>query len=313
MAISEINDQETWNEFLLSQQTQATPIAIGGQAGIFLQSWEWGEFQKAVGAPAQISAKQKFQLGRPVYRFKNDHGEFAQVIELPLPFGKKYWFIPRGELIEGLTEKARDAGVLFVRFEPLQTLRVTRYALRVTKPISPPQTLLIDLSKTEEELLAAMHEKARYNTRLALRKGVESRTCLPARQVSNHELSNFNTFWKLLQETAKRDGFRTHPKEYYEKMLSAMGTREQGNMGTMRAQLYIAYHGITPVAGAIVGYFGNTATYLHGASAHEHRALMAPYPLHWSIMQEAKNSGYKHYDFWGADEKKWAGVTRYKS
>jgi len=89
----------------------------------------------------------------------------------------------------------------------------------------------------------------------------------------------------------------------------------------MFVRLHIAYHDTTPIAAAIVGYFGDTATYLHGASSYEHRSLMGPYTLHWQIMQEAKRDGYHCYDFWGVAIKQqsnkttnqhWEGISRFK-
>lgn len=267
--LREINDRVQWNSFLLSQFSQT---------GIFLQSWEWGEFQEAV--------------GRGVYRYQSQDG-LVQVIELPLPLGKKYWFIPRGTLIAELEEKARQHGALFARFEP--THGVAPPGAVKTKSVSPTQTLLIDLAKSEDALLAGMHEKTRYNIRLAVRKGVRCK-------VSG--VSGFEQFWKMLEETATRDGFYTHEPEYYKKMLDIDGA--------MQVKLYMAYSDATPLATAIVGYFGDTATYLHGASSYEHRALMGPHALHWEIIRDAKKAGYKFYDFWGIDEKKWPGMTRFK-
>ena len=329
----EINDQKVWNEWLLSQRMQT---------GIFLQSWEWGEFQKTVGHKVHRYLNQDKDT---IARLRNR--EIAQVIELPLPLGKKYWFIPRGEALPGLVGEAQKHGVWFIRFEPITSdgLRVKSYVK--TRDISPPQTLIIDLGKSEEELLAQMHEKTRYNVRLAIRKGVEVRFSAKGGSASGGE-----EFWKLRQETAKRDKFSTHPREYYEKMLevlsnypspqssptrgeeekdnpSPLGRGEKtntplkvrGDGGVMHVRLHMAYQGITPVAGAIVGYFGDTATYLHGASSYEHRAAMGPYALHFQIMKEAKKEGYKFYDFWGVNTtyyklhttNSWAGMTRFKT
>ena len=62
-----------------------------------------------------------------------------------------------------------------------------------------------------------------------------------------------------------------------------------------------------------MNYYGETATYLHGASGSFHRDVMAPYILHWRIMQDAKQHGFKKYDLWGIDEERWPGVTRFKT
>ncbi|TSC74000.1 MAG: methicillin resistance protein, partial [Parcubacteria group bacterium Gr01-1014_33] len=71
------------------------------------------------------------------------------------------------------------------------------------------------------------------------------------------------------------------------------------------------------LAAALINFYHaqkgeSAATYLHGASSHEHREMMAPHLLHWRIIQEAKKRGCGTYDFWGIDEKKWPGVTRFK-
>ena len=333
--LQEITDQKQWNKFLFSQPSQA---------GIFLQSWEWGEFQKKV--------------GRRVYRFESG-GALAQVIELPLPLGKKYWFIPRGPIIDEKIENSKQKienlieyiaavgktkGAIFLKIEPTSRFYFLFSRFLQVHSVQPKQTLVLDLSKSTDELLQGMHEKTRYNIRLAARKGVV--------HSSQFTVHSFEEFWKLLKETAKRDKFRTHPRQYYEKMLEVLGDspgvkkpvlsegkevsdktsdlahtpyRHLNLNPEMHVRLHIAYHNTTPLAAAIVGYFGDTATYLHGASSYEHRALMAPYALHWQIMQQAKKDGFKFYDFWGIQfpsplgrgqgegvRGSWEGITRFK-
>ncbi len=284
MSVQEIDNSKEWDVFLLKQKTQA---------GVFLQSWERGEFQKAV--------------GRKVYRYKSKD-EQAQVIEFTLPFGKKYWYVPRGGLIDGWEQEAKKRGIVFVRVEPPQDLRSTLHTLRSTQSVQPKQTLVLELSKSTEELLQDMHEKTRYNIRLADRKGVKVKT------------GQFEEFWQLLKKTSSRDKFSAHPKRYYKKMLEVLGKD-----GLMKGRLHIAYWDKKPLAAAMVGYFGDTATYLHGASAYEERAFMAPYALHWDIINDAKKDGYLFYDFWGVSypsprgrgqgegaRGSWEGITRFK-
>jgi len=157
-------------------------------------------------------------------------------------------------------------------------------------PIQPKQTLRIDLAKSEDEILKAMHQKTRYNIGLAEKRGVRI-----------EERNDIEVFFKLLETTTARDGFRMHPRAHYETILS-----------TLDAKLFFASYNEQPIATALVTFFGTTAYYLHGASANEHRDVMAPYLLHWSIMREAKRRGCTVYDLWGIDEKKWPGVTRFK-
>ena len=331
--VKEVQDREHWNQFLLREPTQV---------GLFSQSWEWLDFQE--------------KIGHDVYRLEMENmAGICGIIRHSLPMGRSYFYSPRGPIfshnleaqryhelfnechdsIRGLDKKCKS---IFWRFEPMTNLaalprriggygtaasleatslhtRRGRYLIapaHLAAPVQPKQTLIVDLTQGEDKILAAMHEKTRYNIRLADRKGVRCQVS----DLNNHDVE---IFWKLLQETAKRDGFRSHPASYYQTMLKVLSSSSQpplkirgGEGGVMNTCLWLAYHNQEVVAGAIIGYFGDTVTYLHGASSYKHRALMAPYALHWQIIQEAKERSYKWYDFWGIDEKKWPGITRFK-
>jgi lipid II:glycine glycyltransferase (peptidoglycan interpeptide bridge formation enzyme) len=80
----------------------------------------------------------------------------------------------------------------------------------------------------------------------------------------------------------------------------------------LNIKLFLAKHDGKVIAGNIVAFFGDTVTYMHGASSNEFRNLMAPYALQWHCIKLAKQSGYKYYDFYGISDDKWPGVTRFK-
>ncbi len=282
--------------------------------GSFLQSREWEEFQRAV--------------GRRVWRIDD-----TLVIRHELPLGMNYLYCPRplpestkhearSTIFEKITEIAKKEKSIFLKIDPMVSIEVSGLRFRASESLQPRQTVILDLQKSEEELVAGMHEKTRYNIRLAGRRGVEINNFqnLPTRQIpglrpseakqfASDSISNFQfeTFWKLLQETAARDGFHTHERTYYEKLL-AVGTNEFSN------GLFFAEYEGEVLAAAMINFYhpSRTATYLHGASARSHREVMAPHMLHWEIARDAKNRGFAHYDFWGIDEKKWPGVTRFK-
>jgi lipid II:glycine glycyltransferase (peptidoglycan interpeptide bridge formation enzyme) len=166
------------------------------------------------------------------------------------------------------------------------------------RSINPSGTSIVDLSKTEDEILAAMHQKTRYNVRVAEKHNVTT--------TNNQEpiSKKFDDIFHLFEETAKRDGFRLHPRGYYEKQIKMPGIEVYG--AECEGKL---------LASAIVMFENGIATYLHGASSNEMRNVMAPYALHWAIMKRAKERGMKHYDLWGiSDDPKsgWAGITRFK-
>ncbi|MBI2122447.1 MAG: peptidoglycan bridge formation glycyltransferase FemA/FemB family protein [Candidatus Sungbacteria bacterium] len=197
---------------------------------------------------------------------------------------------------------AKEEGAIFLKIDPAEKLQTTNYKLQTTKSIQPRETTVLDLAKSEDELLSAMHEKTRYNIRLAERRGV--RITKQESRIKNGELG---AFWNLLQETAGRDKFKTHPREHYEKLL-AVRDEEFSN------EIFFAEYNGKIIAAVLVNFYkpSDTATYLHGASGREYREVMAPHLLHWHVIKEAKARGFKHYDFWGIDEKRWPGLTRFK-
>jgi lipid II:glycine glycyltransferase (peptidoglycan interpeptide bridge formation enzyme) len=127
-------------------------------------------------------------------------------------------------------------------------------------------------------------------------------------RASERPKEDFEKFWRLMRATTKRDKIRSHPKDYYLKQLSFF----RGGSDFVETKLFLAEYQNRIVAANIIVFFGKTATYLHGASDYEYRHLMAPYLLQWEQIKEAKRHGYEIYDFWGIDEERWPGVTRFK-
>jgi len=251
----------------------------------FLQSVEWLNFQKS--------------LWRKTWRIDE-----TGIIKSNLPFGKSYLYSPRANLpkdfrgfIEKIKEIAKQENAIFFKLEPENNIDLEKFGFKKSHNIQPTQTLIFDITKSEQELLNQMHYKTRYNIGLAERRGVKIK----------RDKNYFEEFWRLIQETTKRDGFRPHPKEYYQKILEIP-----------RVELFVAeYNGKIIAANIVVFYTaprpGSGQTiYLHGASDYEHRNLMAPHLLQWEQIKEAKKRGCEEYDFWGIDEKKWPGVTRFK-
>ena len=248
----------------------------------FLQSKEWEEFQKS--------------MGREVFRIDG-----ALVMKLPLAFGKSYFYcggcLPFN--IKQVSDLAKKENVIFLKLEPMGESREVsdvlkrRGFVRSEKEIQPQKTIILDITKQDDELLAQMHQKSRYNIRLCARKGVKIQ---PPGGGQNSDI-----FWQLLQKTSERDGFSIHTREYYER-LSTLPI----------AQLFTAEYRGETIAANIILFYGDTAYYLHGASDYKYRRLMAPYLLHWETIKYAKKNDFATYDFWGIDEKKWPGVTRFK-
>lgn len=267
----------------------------------FLQSWEWGEFQRATGK--EVIRMQVVEGGEVV----NQVQEFVH----RLGPGFNYLYSSRYAIndkryLKDLCGYIKGLGFVFWRVEPISELSAMSYELSATPNRQPQHTLILDLTKSLEELLQGMHPKTRYNIHLAEKKGV--------RVVDG---KNSEVFWRLNQETSARDRFKSHGKEYYEKMLASPITHQ-----------LIAYFDSEPIASHILVVFGDTATYLHGASGNTARNKMAPYLLQWAGIQFAKGRSCRYYDLWGVAPLKnpkscfngycwdathpWTGITRFK-
>jgi peptidoglycan pentaglycine glycine transferase (the first glycine) len=330
--------KDSWNDFI-SSQTHSQ----------FLESWEWGEFQESAGNKIfrlGVEANGKMAAAALLIK-KSLVGGFSYIYcpRGPVTGSHNINRIAYNDLLEFLLNEikgiAKKEKCIFLRFEPEITIsedlgnqesRVEKFnpaclpdgqacagmAIKRTIDIQPAKTLILDLSIPETDLLGEMHQKTRYNIRLAEKKGIEIKEASPER---------FDEFWNLMKETKDRDGFRLHGKEHYKKLISnfqparpASFTGRQANASPIsdlpKEKFYIKIYGAffenRMIAANIVTFFGDTVTYMHGASSNGHRNLMAPYALQWQTIKLARNMNYKYYDFYGIDEAKWPGVTRFK-
>lgn len=147
-------------------------------------------------------------------------------------------------------------------------------------------TVELDLTRSEDELLAAMKPKTRYNIRLAGRKGIIVRQGTPA---------DFPAIAAMYQETAARDGFTIRPIPYY---LDAWQSFYDAGMGLP----LLAEFERTPVAAVMLVRYGQRVIYMYGASTDQERKRMPNYLLQWEAIRWAKAQGCTVYDFWGAPD-----------
>ncbi len=263
----------------------------------FLQSCHWAEIQEKIGS-------------KIIFKKYNKQEGFSRaffLIEKKLFSKYKYYYIPRGlfhldsyeDFFLALKESFfSDKKTLFIRFEALDKSFDDYWPncsfLNKIDDIQPSKTLVLDLNFSEEKLLAEMKQKTRYNIRLANKKGVK---------VLESDVSSFDDFWRLLSLTSERDNFFLHDKDYYyniikynNKVIRFFEARFQGEL----------------LVSGIFSFYGKKVSYLHGASSNKHRGLMAPYLLQWKVIKKAKEEGFLEYDFYGIDEDKWPGVSRFK-
>ncbi|MEK7452723.1 MAG: peptidoglycan bridge formation glycyltransferase FemA/FemB family protein [Patescibacteria group bacterium] len=292
--------------------------------GSFLQSFEWGDFQKRSGK----------DLFRIIIKDNSNILLSVLILKYPQPFKKSYLYIPYGPiffsdsskedrdkafniLLDEIRKIAKNESVIFIKIEQdnsqiKATLGNFNFK-KSDKDIQARETLILNLLKSEDDLLKDMKQKTKYNIKIALKHKVI------VKEIEDKEEA-FNAFYNLLEVTSVRNGFRLHPKVYYHNMVEIFFYKAKDSQVGFSERIFFAEYGGKILSCALVGFFGNRATYLHGASLNESRQVMAPHLLHWEIIRKAKELGFSEYDFWGIvtektkkDEvKKWAGFSRFK-
>lgn len=135
--------------------------------------------------------------------------------------------------------------------------------------------------KTEEELLAGLTQKTRYNVRYAQKHGVVIKVA---------DGSALDEFMRIYRVTGERDGFSIRPKVYLERMLAALGDH---------VRLYMGYYEDKAVCGAITTNYGGKCCYVYGASDNAYRQYMPNYLMQWEMIRWAVETGCTVYDFQG--------------
>ncbi|HCC48299.1 MAG TPA: methicillin resistance protein [Elusimicrobia bacterium] len=270
-----------WNDLVASSEGSG-----------FMQSWEWSEFKEAEGAKVErlgIFEGGKLIAGALVYRVETSLG----VSPLAMPHGPVLpWSDPaKAEacfvlLKERLGALAAKTGSPLARLEPFITglPPFLGPALRAPLDLVPTPTLLVPLAGSEEELLAAMTQKGRYNVRLAERKGVEV--------ISSPGGDLTGEFHELFQLTCARHNFSGEPVGFFSRLLEALGPAGL-------ARVYLATYQGMPAAASVAVFFGNRATYLYGGTSPFLKRTMAAYAMHWRVMRDARGRGCAFYDMYG--------------
>lgn len=310
---------------LITNGSEWQKIVTGLPNGHALQSWAWGEFKSRWGWSARYWALAEGEKGEVTAA--------ALVLKRAIPFTPfSILYAPKGPMLDTrntalrqqvmrqLEQLAQRERAILIKidpdvpiatgFDPAEPSPVgaawvaelpKRGWLFSQEQVQFRNTVLLDLTRSEDELLAAMKQKTRYNIRLAAKKEIVIRPGTPA---------DFPVLVEMYRETAARDGFTIRPTEYY---LDAWQTFYRDGL----AQPLLAEFAGEPVAGVMLIRSGNTVLYMYGASTEKERPRMPNHLLQWEAIRWAKAQGATFYDFWGAPDefvetdRMW-GVWRFK-
>jgi lipid II:glycine glycyltransferase (peptidoglycan interpeptide bridge formation enzyme) len=307
--------------FIKGKSPELDDFLIRNKFASLQQTKAWIEFQSEIPGREKSWRIAVFEKGEIV--------AYCSLFCFKTALNYQWLYIPSGPLLsensqsawsiiwQEIKKIAKQEKALFIRIEPpfendqpnaLRDFFVQEKFSQAHDSYQPRNTLMLDLKPNVEEILSQMKPKGRYNIRLAEKKGV-----------SIHEDNSdeaIEAFSNLVSLTGQRNKFSGHNFDYYKNFLTYLNTNNQSELD-ISAKLYLARHENQPIAGIIVTWFKNVATYYFGASDNEKRNLMAPYLLQWRAISDAKNQDIDSYDFFGIapanqPNHPWQKITEFK-
>ena len=274
-------NKEEWDDFILDN---------GGHP---LQLWGWG----------QVKAGHGWVAERVFGLIDGEVVAAAQVLvrRLPSPL-RSFAYVPRGivfhvkynsEFLTNLSQFVkREHHSVALSIEPdAQEFEAPEGWVRATNKILPHETILIDLHKTEADMLAGMAKKTRQYIR-------KSAADVEIRKVTTPE--DLDKCLDIYEETAKRARFNVHDRQYYADVRLQMKDY---------SPIFAAYVNDKPVSFLWLAISGDTAYELYGGMNDEGQQLRANYALKWYAIRKTKEWGLSKYDFGGLVA---GGVSNFK-
>jgi lipid II:glycine glycyltransferase (peptidoglycan interpeptide bridge formation enzyme) len=255
-----------------------------------LQAKEWGEFREKTGVKViKVSG--------------------LQLTIHPIPHTKyTIGYAPRGplptkQILVELKQIGKTEKCILIQLEPnvekIENLKLKIKNLGLVPsahPLLTKYTFILDLTKSEEELLKNMSQKTRYNIRVAEKKGVKI--------IEDNSDKAFEEYLRLTKETTTRQNFYAHTQNYHRLMWNTLRTQDSElktqSSDKLTAHLFEAIYDDEVLVAWIVFVLGDNLYYPYGASSSNHREVMASNLMMWEVIKFGKQLGLKEFDMWGA-------------
>jgi len=304
MEVREIQDKNIWENFLENCQEKT-----------FLHSWNWGEFQ----------IKMKNKIWRLGIGEDNDLSAVCLLIKIEAKRGS-FLFVPHGPVVKiqseeskaqilkillaELKEIAKEEKVDFIRISPIwlkndENIKIFQELGFRKAPIHihPEMDWELDISFSEQEILAGMRKTTRYLIKQALNNP-------DIKIIQSQDVKDINIFDKINQETVKRHNFVPFSLDYLKNQFSVFAPDNQ-------ITVFFGKFQEETIASGIFVFWQGIGFYHHGASLSKYSKIPIPYLLQWEAIQEAKRRGCKLFNFWGIAPEKdkfhpWAGLSLFK-
>ncbi len=296
MVCREITDKKIWEDFLLRCGEKT-----------FLQSWNWGEFQEKMGHKI-------WRLG--IYDNNGGLSSVALVVKVAARRGTfllvQHNLALSETLLNKLKEIAEEEGCAFIRMAPLllrneENKKLFKDLWFHESPMHASAyeaTWKLDLTPSEEDLLANMRKTTRYLIHQAQKN-------LDIEIIKSEKTEDIAIYNKLNQTVAKHQRFVPFSFEFVKNELAVFAKDNQ-------ALLFFGKYKGEVIASALVIFWSGIGFYHQAALDPKYHKIPVAYLLQWEAIKEAKKRGCKLYDFWGYIDPKvqskhpWAGPTLFK-
>lgn len=277
----EITDKKVWEDF----------IATKPEAN-FLHSWLWGEFHQAL----------NHKIVRAGF-YKNEKLVGLMLFIVEEARRGRHGIVPAGPIIDWqdkevvraafktMKKVAKENACIFVRVRPQLrssdplVKQFNDFGFRpAPMHLHAELTWQLDLTQSEDEILAAMRKKTRYEIRQVTKQGIDVK--------STQDSNAIDRFYDIQLQTAQRHGFVPFSKKFLKEQFKIFAAED-------KAVLFEAYKDDELLAQAFIIYYGTEAAYHYGTSTDANRNLPGAYALQWEAIQEAKKRGILRYNFWG--------------
>lgn len=268
-----------------------------------MQSAQWAEFRKKTG----IETVEIDNIRMTIHPIPHTQWNIGYIPKGPFP---------TKEIVLKLKEIGKQKKCIFIQLEPnIENISDFKFQILnlgfqpAAHPLFTTYTFILDLTKSEEELLKAMHSKTRYNIKVAQKHGVKI--------IEDNSDKAFTEYYKLTEETTKRQGFYAHTKKYHHLMWTTLKS-EKNDPNKLTAHLLLAKYNNQTLAAWILFVYKDTLYYPYGSSSSLHREVMASNLMMWEAIKFGRKLGLKKFDMWGSlsnnpdKNDPWYGFHRFK-
>lgn len=281
-----------------------------------LQSYEWGDFREKTGV--KVIRRGFFEKDKLVTGFQLT---IHPIPHIPWTIG----YLPKGllpvkEVLRELHAIGKKEKCIFIQLEPnisqeagqeklKDVMRNSQFAIKPScHPLFTKYTFVLDITKTEQELLAGMHAKTRYNIKVAQKHDVQTD--------EDNSDEAFAKYWHLTEETTKRQKFYAHTKTYHELQWKIF--KHTDDTHALTSHLFVGKYQKEILTTLMLFAYHDTLYYPYGASSNEYRNVMHSTITMWEAILYGKKLGLKKFDLWGAlgenpdPQDPWFGFHRFK-